>query len=222
MKKKQILSSIALTAFLHTACLTAVSAQALLPYQNNKLTAEQRAEDLLKRLTLEEKVQLMMDNSPAIKRLGIPQFQWWNETLHGIGRNGYATVFPITLQMAASWNTPLVEQVFTAASDEARAKHREAKQSGNIKRYQGLSFWTPNINIFRDPRWGRGQETYGEDPWLTTCMGLAVVRGLQGPQDARYRKLLACAKHFAVHSGPEWNRHSFNIEQLPARDLWET
>ena len=222
MKKKQILSSIALTAFLHTACLTAVSAQALLPYQNNKLTAEQRAEDLLKRLTLEEKVQLMMDNSPAIKRLGIPQFQWWNETLHGIGRNGYATVFPITMQMAASWNTPLVEQVFTAASDEARAKHREAKQSGNIKRYQGLSFWTPNINIFRDPRWGRGQETYGEDPWLTTCMGLAVVRGLQGPQDARYRKLLACAKHFAVHSGPEWNRHSFNIEQLPARDLWET
>jgi beta-glucosidase len=124
--------------------------------------------------------------------------------------------------MAASWDDALVHRVFAAVSDESRIKNTQAKRTGNIKRYQGLSIWTPNINIFRDPRWGRGQETYGEDPYLTARMGLAVVGGLQGPADSRYRKLLACAKHFAVHSGPEWNRHSFNIEDLPARDLWET
>ncbi len=200
---------------------TYATAQSL-PYQDASLTAEQRADDLLKRLTLKEKSQLMMDGSPAIPRLGIPRFEWWNEALHGIGRNGFATVFPITMAMASSWDDALLKQVFTAVSDEARAKNSEAKRQGEPKRYQGLSFWTPNINIFRDPRWGRGQETYGEDPYLTERMGLAVVRGLQGPSDSRYRKLLACAKHFAVHSGPEWNRHSFNIEQLPERDLWET
>ena len=201
----------------------------MLPYQNPNLSAEQRSEDLISRLTLEEKTKLMMDTSPAIPRLGIPQFQWWNEALHGIGRNGFATVFPITMAMAASWDDALLHQVFTAVSDEARVKAQQAKRSGNIKRYQSLSFWTPNINIFRDPRWGRGQETYGEDPYLTTKMGLAVVRGLQGVgyngEDlgvSKYRKLLACAKHFAVHSGPEWNRHTFNIENLPERDLWET
>ena len=198
-----------------------------LPYQNPQLTAEQRADDLLKRLTLEEKVRLMMDTSPAIDRLQIPQFQWWNEALHGVGRNGYATVFPITMAMAASWDDALLHQVFTAVSDEARVKAQQAKQSGNIRRYQSLSFWTPNINIFRDPRWGRGQETYGEDPFLTSKMGLAVVRGLQGySYDGKplsnYKKLLACAKHFAVHSGPEWNRHTFDVENLPERDLWET
>ena len=212
-----------------------------LPYQNPNLTAAQRADDLLTRLTLEEKVSLMMDSSPAIPRLGIPQFQWWNEALHGVGRNSYATVFPITMAMAASWDDALLHQVFTAVSDEARVKAQQAKRSGNIKRYQSLSFWTPNINIFRDPRWGRGQETYGEDPFLTSKMGLAVVRGLQGytydgkplysptslPRQASttsngYRKLLACAKHFAVHSGPEWNRHTYNVENLPERDLWET
>ena len=202
-------------------------AQAL-PYQNPNLTAGQRADDLLGRLTLEEKVKLMMDSSPAIPRLGIPQFQWWNEALHGVGRNGYATVFPITMAMAASWDDVLLHKVFTAVSDEARVKAQQAKRSGNIKRYQSLSYWTPNINIFRDPRWGRGQETYGEDPYLTTMMGLAVVRGLQGQSmtgetgQHKYKKLLACAKHFAVHSGPEWNRHTFNIEDLPERDLWET
>jgi beta-glucosidase len=196
--------------------------ESLLPYQDPSHTAEQRADDLLKRLTLEEKAKLMMDTSPAIPRLGIPQFQWWNEALHGVGRNGFATVFPITMGMAASWNDALVQQVFNAVSDEARAKHQQAKRTGNIKRYQGLSYWTPNINIFRDPRWGRGQETYGEDPYLTSRMGLAVVRGLQGPDNAKYRKLHACAKHFAVHSGPEWNRHTFNVENLPERDLWET
>ena len=200
-----------------------------LPYQNPKLSAAERADDLLARLTLEEKVSLMMDTSPAIERLGIPQFQWWNEALHGIGRNGFATVFPITMGMAASWDDALLHKVFTAVSDEARVKAQQAKRSGDIKRYQSLSFWTPNINIFRDPRWGRGQETYGEDPYLTTKMGLAVVRGLQGVGYqgealgiSPYRKLLACAKHFAVHSGPEWNRHEFNVENLPERDLWET
>ena len=217
-----------LLATIFAAVALTASAQ-VLPYQNPELTAEQRADDLLGRLTLNEKVKLMMDTSPAIPRLGIPQFQWWNEALHGIGRNGFATVFPITMAMAASWDDALLHQVFTAVSDEARVKAQQAKRSGDIKRYQSLSFWTPNINIFRDPRWGRGQETYGEDPYLTTKMGLAVVRGLQGVgyngEDlgvSKYRKLLACAKHFAVHSGPEWNRHTFNIENLPERDLWET
>ena len=212
---------------LATVCVLPALSQTL-PYQNPQLTAEQRADDLLKRLTLEEKVSLMMDTSPAINRLQIPQFQWWNEALHGVGRNGYATVFPITMAMAASWDDALLHRVFTAVSDEARVKARQAKASGNIRRYQSLSFWTPNINIFRDPRWGRGQETYGEDPFLTAQMGLAVVRGLQGytydgkPISNSYKKLLACAKHFAVHSGPEWNRHTFNVEDLPERDLWET
>ena len=162
-----------------TLATSALMAQTL-PYQNANLTAEQRADDLLSRLTLEEKVKLMMDSSPAIPRLGIPQFQWWSEALHGIGRNGFTTVFPITTMMAASWDDELVYKVFTAASDEARAKNQEAKKNGRIQRYQGLSFWTPNINIFRDPRWGRGQETYGEDPYLTERMGRAVVNGLQG------------------------------------------
>lgn len=220
MKKLFLTTLIALTT-------SALMAQ-MLPYQNPNLTAEQRADDLLSRLTLDEKVKLMMDTSPAIPRLGIPAFQWWNEALHGIGRNGFVTVFPITTMMAASWDDELVYNIFTAVSDEARAKNQLAKKSGRVQRYQGLSFWTPNINIFRDPRWGRGQETYGEDPYLTERMGLAVVNGLQGqsltgePSQYKYKKLLACAKHFAVHSGPEWNRHTFDIQQLPERDLWET
>ena len=220
MKKLILTTLIALT-------ISALMAQTL-PYQNASLTAEQRADDLLSRLTLDEKVKLMMDTSPAIPRLGIPAFQWWNEALHGIGRNGFVTVFPITTMMAASWDDELVYNIFTAVSDEARAKNQLAKKSGRVQRYQGLSFWTPNINIFRDPRWGRGQETYGEDPYLTERMGLAVVNGLQGqsltgePSQYKYKKLLACAKHFAVHSGPEWNRHTFDIQQLPERDLWET
>ena len=218
-----------LATLLCCLCMAASLQAQVLPYKNVNLTAAQRADDLLGRLTLEEKVSLMMDTSPAIERLGIPQFQWWNEALHGIGRNGFATVFPITMGMAASWDDALLHKVFTAVSDEARVKAQQAKRSGDIKRYQSLSFWTPNINIFRDPRWGRGQETYGEDPYLTSKMGLAVVRGLQGVgyngEDlgvSKYRKLLACAKHFAVHSGPEWNRHEFNVENLPERDLWET
>ncbi len=224
MMKKTILM------LLVTVSLTA-SAQ-MLPYQNPQLSAEERAEDLLGRLTLEEKTQLMMDTSPAIPRLGIPEFHWWNEALHGVGRNGIATVFPITMGMAATFNDYLVYQAFTAASDEARAKNTEARRKNEITRYRGLSFWTPNINIFRDPRWGRGQETYGEDPYLTSRMGVAVVNGLQGQEfssksssssiSRRYKKLFACAKHYAVHSGPEWNRHEFDVQQLPERDLWET
>ncbi|MCR5512599.1 MAG: glycoside hydrolase family 3 C-terminal domain-containing protein [Prevotella sp.] len=216
-----------LTTLFFMACTITVQAQ-VLPYQNAQLSAEQRADDLLSRLTLEEKTKLMMDISPAIPRLDIPQFQWWNEALHGVGRNGFSTVFPITMQMAASWDDALLYKIFTAVSDEARAKNQEAKKSGHVQRYQGLSFWTPNINIFRDPRWGRGQETYGEDPYLTERMGLAVVNGLQGQSftgeagSNKYKKLLACAKHFAVHSGPEWNRHVFDVQQLPERDLWET
>ena len=163
MKKRPII-----LAALAALVVLPMSAQtASLPYQNPKLKAEQRADDLLGRLTLDEKVKLMMDVSPAIDRLQIPQFQWWNEALHGVGRNGYATVFPITMAMAASWDDALLHRVFTAVSDEARVKATQAKQSGNIRRYQSLSFWTPNINIFRDPRWGRGQETYGEDPFGT-------------------------------------------------------
>jgi beta-glucosidase len=201
------------------------------PYKDPTLSAEARAKDLLGRLTLEEKARLMEHTSPAIERLDIPAFNWWNEALHGIGRNGTATVYPITMGLAATWDDALVEKAFLAASDEARAKNNIARKNGRIRQYQCLSFWTPNINIFRDPRWGRGQETYGEDPYLTTKMGLAVVRGLQGAQGdenieygskGQYRKLLACAKHFAVHSGPEYNRHGFNLELLPERDLWET
>ena len=232
-EKQKTMKRILIGLSISIGLLYTVSVQAqieVFPYQDPRLPAEQRADDLLGRLTLEEKVSLMMNGSPAIKRLGIPQFEWWSEALHGIGRNGFATVFPITTAMAASWNDALVYRCFAAASDEARAKNNEAKRRGEIGRYQGLSFWTPNINIFRDPRWGRGQETYGEDPWLTSRMGVAVVRGLQGvnydgtplPDGNGYLKLLACAKHFAVHSGPEWNRHEFNIERLPERDLWET
>lgn len=182
----------------------------------------ERAKELCSKLTLEEKVRLMEHESPAIERLGIPQWNWWSEALHGVGRNGRATVFPITMGLASTFDDALVQRCFDVVSTEARAKYNKARKEGHMKIYECLSFWTPNINIFRDPRWGRGQETYGEDPYLTTKMGLAVVRGLQGEEGHRYLKLYACAKHFAVHSGPEWNRHSYNVENLPVRDLWET
>lgn len=200
-------------------------------YKNPSLSAETRARDLISRLTLDEKAKLMEHESHAIERLGIPQFNWWNEALHGVGRNGTATVFPITMSMAATFDDMLIQRAYTAVSDEARAKNNLARRNGPINIYQSLSFYSPNINIFRDPRWGRGQETWGEDPYLTSKMGMAVVRGLQGAEgnegieygrDGHYRKLLACAKHFVVHSGPEWNRHQFNIENLPTRLFWET
>lgn len=194
-----------------------------LPFQDPTLPVEQRVEDLLSRLTLDEKVSLMMNGSPAIDRLGIPQFNWWSEALHGVGRNGLSTVFPSCIGMACSFDEELVGRIYEAVSDEARAKNTEQRRQGKpVGRYQGLSFWTPNINIFRDPRWGRGQETYGEDVLLNARMGLRVVRGLQGNPGSKYYKLHACAKHFAVHSGPEKTRHQFNIEDLPARDLYET
>lgn len=193
-----------------------------MPYKDVTLSAEERAADLVGRLTFDEKILLMMDASPAIDRLGIPEYNWWNEALHGVGRNGLATVFPQCIGMAATFDDSLVYRAFDVVSTEARAKYNECRRHGSHGRYQGLSFWTPNVNIFRDPRWGRGQETYGEDPYLTSRMGKAVVRGLQGPDTARYVKTLAGAKHYAVHSGPEWNRHTFDARDIDPRDLWET
>lgn len=193
------------------------------PYQNPKLSSEERAKDLMSRLTLEEKAILMCDISDAIPRMGIKKFNWWSEALHGLANNGNVTVFPEPVGMAASFDDELLYHIFDAVSDETRAKYNEACQKGQEnKRFLSLSVWTPNVNIFRDPRWGRGQETYGEDPYLTSRMGVQVVKGLQGPADAKYRKLLACAKHYAVHSGPEWSRHSLNLNNVDLRDLNET
>ena len=193
------------------------------PYQNPDLSLEKRVSDLISRLTLEEKASLMFDQSPAIPRLGIKKFNWWSEALHGLANNDSVTVFPEPIGMAASFNDKLVYNIFDAVSDETRAKYHNALRNGKEnKRFLSLSVWTPNVNIFRDPRWGRGQETYGEDPYLTSLMGVAVVKGLQGPEDAKYRKLLACAKHYAVHSGPEWSRHELNLNNIAPRDMWET
>ena len=194
-----------------------------LPYQNPNLSSAERAKDLISRLTLEEKAALMCDQSEAIPRLGIKTFNWWSEALHGLANNDSVTVFPEPIGMAASFDDALVYKIFNATSDETRAKYQEAMTRGQEnRRFLSLSVWTPNINIFRDPRWGRGQETYGEDPYLTSRMGISVVKGLQGPADAKYKKLLACAKHFAVHSGPEWSRHTINLNNVDPRDLWET
>ena len=220
MIRQWIIACFAVTCVFQTQAQNNSSEQ--YPYQDIKLSAEQRADDLLQRLTLEEKVSLMQNASPAIPRLGIKPYEWWSEALHGIARAGRATVFPQSIGMAASFDDALLYEVFNAVSDEARAKNRNFNEKGQYDRYKGLTVWTPNINIFRDPRWGRGQETYGEDPYLTGRMGMAVVRGLQGPEDAKYNKLHACAKHYAVHSGPEWNRHNFNAENIDPRDLWET
>ena len=163
---------------------------------------------------------MMMHGSKGVERLGIPDYNWWNEALHGVARAGLATVYPQTIGMAATFDPQTHLQTFTYVSDEARAKYNDAVSRGEYKQYYGLTFWTPNINIFRDPRWGRGQETYGEDPFLTARMGVATVKGLQGDHPDYY-KTHACAKHFAVHSGPEWNRHSFDVV-VSSKDLWET
>jgi beta-glucosidase len=193
------------------------------PFQNPDLSSEERAKDLISRLTLEEKAILMCDQSDAIPRLGIKKFNWWSEALHGLANNTNVTVFPQNVGMAASFDDALVYRIFEAVSDETRAKYNESQQKGlENRRFLSLSVWTPNVNIFRDPRWGRGQETYGEDPYLTSRMGISVVKGLQGPADAKYRKLLACAKHYAVHSGPEWSRHQLNLNNVDPRDLYET
>ena len=193
------------------------------PYQNPDLSARERAADLCSRLTLDEKAKLMLDESPAIPRLGIKKFFWWSEALHGAANQGNVTVFPEPIGMAASFNPDLLYKVFDATSTEFRAQyHKRMDNGGEDEKFHSLSVWTPNVNIFRDPRWGRSQETYGEDPYLTSVMGCAVVRGLQGPEDAKYRKMWACAKHYAVHSGPEYTRHTANLTDVSPRDFWET
>jgi beta-glucosidase len=181
-----------------------------------------RVDDLVRRLSLAEKVQQMRNAAPAIPRLGIPAYDYWSECLHGVARAGTATVFPQAIGMAATWDTPLLHQAADAIATEARAKHNDyvSKHNGDSARFYGLTFWTPNINIFRDPRWGRGQETYGEDPFLTARLGVAFIRGLQG-DDPKYVKAMAGAKHYAVHSGPEPERHRFDAAP-PERDFYET
>jgi len=186
----------------------------------NDLHREKKIDLLLSKLSVEEKASLMLYNSPAIDRLGIPEYNWWNESLHGVARAGKATVFPQAIALAASFDDDLIYRIACAISDEARAKHNAATKKGSHQQYTGLSFWSPNVNIFRDPRWGRGQETYGEDPFLTSRIGVAYVKGLQG-NNPDYLKASACAKHFAVHSGPEENRHNFNVVTHEI-DLYET
>ena len=181
---------------------------------------EQQARDIIAQMTLEEKFSQMMNDAPGIKRLGIEPYDWWNEGLHGVGRAGRATVFPQPIGMAATFHPELMTQIGDAIATEARAKYTIARKNGNHARYTGLTFWSPNVNIFRDPRWGRGMETWGEDPLLTGTMGAAFVKGMQG-EDPVYLKVAACGKHFAVHSGPEMTRHTANVEPS-LRDLWET
>lgn len=183
------------------------------------MTFEERARELVSKMTLAEKIAQLKYDAPAIERLGVPAYNWWNECLHGVARAGSATVFPQAIGMAASFNDELMYEVADAISDEARAKYNEFKKFGKTDIYQGLTYWSPNINIFRDPRWGRGHETYGEDTYLTARMGTAFVKGLQG--DGKYRKLDATLKHYAVHSGPEKLRHEFNAK-VCKKDLYET
>jgi beta-glucosidase len=194
--------------------------QSILPYQNTRLSPEQRAADLVSRMTLDEKVSQTMNSSAAIPRLDVAAYNWWSEGLHGIARSGYATVFPQAIGNAATWDAPLVHQMATVISTEARAKYNQAIRDNIHSIYFGLTIWSPNINIFRDPRWGRGQETYGEDPFLTSQMGVAFVTGLQG-DNPHYLKTVATSKHFAVHSGPEPMRHKFNVDPSPY-DLEDT
>ena len=189
-------------------------------FRNPDLPMEERINDLIGQLTLDEKIAQLNYDAPAIERLNIPSYNWWNEALHGVARNGRATVFPQAIGLAATFDDSLLFRVATAISDEARAKYEAAQALGNRGRYTGLTFWSPNVNIYRDPRWGRGQETYGEDPYLTSRMGVAFVKGLQGDHPT-YLKAAACAKHYVVHSGPEGERHTFNATP-PRKDFHET
>jgi beta-glucosidase len=189
-------------------------------YLNPSLSAAERAHDLVGRMTLDEKASQLEDWATAIPRLGIPDYQTWNEALHGVARAGYATVFPQAIGMAATWDPTIVSRVGTVIASEARGKYNQAQSEGNHRIFYGLTFWSPNINIFRDPRWGRGQETYGEDPFLTSKMGVAFIEGVQG-KDLNHLRAVATSKHFAVHSGPETLRHGFNVDPNP-RDLEET
>ncbi|HET9524970.1 MAG TPA: glycoside hydrolase family 3 N-terminal domain-containing protein, partial [Pyrinomonadaceae bacterium] len=210
----------ALSVFLLLAFVSRAQLPSPPPYKNPNLPIEVRVADLMSRLTLEEKVAQMMNATPAIERLGVPAHDYWNEALHGVARSGIATVFPQAIGLAATWDTKLMYEVADVISTEARAKHHEYARNNQFGRYQGLTFWSPNINIFRDPRWGRGQETYGEDPYLTGRLGIQFVRGLQG-NDPRYFKVIATPKHYAVHSGPEPERHAFDAI-ASERDLRET
>ena len=200
--------------------LFCLSFQAQTSFRDSSLPIEERVDLLISQMTIDEKISQLMSDAPAIKSLGIPKYDWWNESLHGVARAGYATVFPQSIRIAASWDKNLLHEVATAISDEARAKHHEYARRGQHDIYQGLTMWSPNINIFRDPRWGRGHETYGEDPYLTGQLGLNFVKGLQGDH-SKYLKTVATAKHFAVHSGPEASRHTFDVYPSE-RDLWET
>ena len=214
-----LLSGIALSL---TAFAQGQKAQEPLPYQNPKLSPEERADDLLGRLDIDQKAKLMTNYSFAVPELGIRAYNWWNEALHGAARAGLATSFPQAIGMAASWDVDLLQEVFDIASTEQRIIFVKGRKNGLDPLYHGLTVWTPNINIFRDPRWGRGQETYGEDPYLTAKMGAAVVRGLQGEPKDGYDKLHACLKHYAVHSGLEYERHHFDVSDIPMRDFRET
>ena len=199
---------------------TSLVGTTIFPFQNTGLSFEKRVDDLISRLTLQEKIQLMQNDAKPIDRLGIPAYNWWNECLHGVARDGIATVFPQAIGMAATWDTSLIYKIASTISTEARAKHQEHIRKSERKIYQGLTMWTPNINIFRDPRWGRGQETYGEDPYLTSRIGVAFVKGLQG-NDSKYFKVIATAKHYAVHSGSEFNRHIFDAN-VSKEDMFNT
>ncbi|HEX8291840.1 MAG TPA: glycoside hydrolase family 3 C-terminal domain-containing protein [Pyrinomonadaceae bacterium] len=190
------------------------------PYMDTGLPLDRRVDDLVSRMTLEEKISQMMNKAAAVERLGVAEHDWWNEALHGVARAGIATVFPQAVGLAATWNPELIREVGDAVSTEARAKHHEFARRGDRGRYKGLTFWSPNINIFRDPRWGRGQETFGEDPYLTSRIGVAYVKGLQG-DDPKYLKVVSSVKHYAVHSGPEPERHTFDAK-VDERDMRET
>ncbi len=195
-------------------------AAAAMPFRNPSLPISQRVDDLVGRLTLEEKVSQTIDRAVAIPRLDIPAYNWWNEGLHGIARSGFATMFPQAIGNAATWDAPLIHDIGAVVSTEARAKYNDALLHNNHDRYYGLTIWSPNINIFRDPRWGRGQETYGEDPFLTATLGIAFVKGIQG-DDPKYFRAIATPKHYAVHSGPESTRHEANVDPTE-HDLWDT
>ncbi len=201
-------------------CLSAVSASAQSAYDHQDKSFEERAQILISEMTLEEKISQMVNDAEAIPHLDVPQYNWWNECLHGLARAGKATVFPQSIGLAATFDDDLIFRMATAISDEARVFYKHANKRNNRGLYTGLTFYSPNVNIYRDPRWGRGQETYGEDPYLTSRMGVAFVKGLQG-DDSKYLKTAACAKHYAVHSGPEKYRHSFDAV-VDFRDLNET
>ena len=222
---RKILFQFLIVAVVGCALVRSVHAQnaakeAVPTYGDPSVATDKRVDDLVSRMTLEEKVLQMQHTAPGIPRLGIPSYDWWSEALHGIARSGYATVFPQAIGMAASWDTHLVRREAEVIAIETRAKYNQAQREGNHSIYFGLTLWSPNINIFRDPRWGRGQETYGEDPFLTAKLGVGFVNGLQG-NDPKYLEVVATPKHYAVHSGPETKRHGFNVDVSP-HDLEDT